>query len=544
MKTLVLYRNFILIIVAFTLGCSSRAVKHTITEVKTDARRLEAKAIVSDSRRDRIDPRAFHYYTNGLIFEGLGDLPNAAKNFLEAINYYPESYQIGYSLAEVYYRMYQPEKALPVLEKLVPRDINVFRLSAACFRMTNDFISAQESYLNIIKMDSNNNEAYNHLFDIYRSRNNIDSTIWALENMIRLNVDDDRLWHQLGRFQVQKRNYDRAKTAFSKSLELNKSQENFMSFIGLGELYELSHQVDSAETIYKEGLELDPTNPLLLRLIITLNVNRDSLARALPYAHKIIELAPDNNFEKRRLGVIYYRLDSLARADSIFNDLVTSGDEYSFNHFYLGLINTRNGNIERARNEFEILTQLEDTLFIGWINLGLAYRNLNQPEKEIETYKKGLNSLKSEEGVDNLLFSLGAAYERNNQVEDAVETFELLLEHYPDNAQALNYLGYMLADRNMQLDYAKELITRALDIIPENAAFLDSYGWVLFRQGNLNEALKYLKEAVKLDSDPIIFEHLGDAYKAKGNTKKAREWWRKALELDPDNDAIREKLDY
>ncbi|MBN1212762.1 MAG: tetratricopeptide repeat protein [candidate division Zixibacteria bacterium] len=544
MKKIFCLLTILLIILALSLGCSSKAVKHRITEVKADPNQLKARTFLLDYKAEQIDQRAFHYYSNGLIYEGMGDLPAAAENYEDALAYYPESYQIAYSLAEIYYRMYQPEKALRVLEKMIPRDVEVFRLSAACFRMLNDYISAQKSYHNIIKLDPDNIEAYTFLSDIYRARNHLDSTIWAFENMARIRSDDPRIWHQLGRFQTQKKDYENAKESFRKSLELDHSQENFLSYIGLGELYEITDRVDTAETIYKEGLEVDPTNPLILRLLISLNINRDSLTRALPYSRQLVAVAPENYPEKRRLGAIYYRLDSLDKADTIFTELVESGDVYGMNHFYLGLIDTRLGNIEDARDEFELLTQLEDSLYIGWINLGLAYRNLDQPEKEIETYKKGLNALQSEEGVDNILFALGSAYERLKNYEEAKATFELLLEHFPDNAQALNYLGYMLADQNLELDYAKELISRAIELIPENAAFLDSYGWVNFRQGNLDEALKYLKRAVELDSDPIIFDHLGDAYKAKGKNKQAREWWQKALELDPENTAIKEKLGF
>ena len=78
--------------------------------------------------------------------------------------------------------------------------------------------------------------------------------------------------------------------------------------------------------------------------------------------------------------------------------------------------------------------------------------------------------------------------------------------------------------------------------MPENAAFLDSYGWVFYRQGKYKKAVEYLKKAVSLDSDPVIFDHLGDAYKAKGDTAQARTWWQKALELSPEDEAIKQKL--
>jgi len=543
LKKLLILINIIFIVYAFTLGCASKAVKHEIKEVKTDTSKLTLHTLPSRPFNDRIDARAYFYYTNGIMFEAEGELDRAGQNYKEALKYYPESYQIGYSLAEIYYRTYHPQQALDVLETLIPRDTDVFRLSAACFRMMNDFSSMKKSYLNLLKFAPDDIDSYTFLADIYRNENNLDSTIWAFKNMTRLNPGDDRLWHQLGRFQTQIEDYEEAKISFQKSLELNNTSENFLSYIGLGELYELSGQGDSTVILYKQGLEVDPTNPLLLKLLVSYYLTQDNFGEALPYSSRLVNLAENNFPEKRQLGYIYYRLDSLEVADSLFTKLIDEGDVFGLNHFYLGLISTRLGNIEKARDEFEILTQIEDSLYIGWLNLGLAYRNLDQPEKEIETYKKGLNSLKNENGVEELLYSLGSAYERQDQIDEAIDNFKLLLDHYPENAQAMNYLGYMLADRNRDLEYAKKLITKAIELVPENAAFLDSYGWVSYRQGKLKEALDYLKRAVKLDNDPIIFDHLGDAYKAKGKMKQAREWWQKALDLDPENEIIREKLD-
>ncbi|MEA3297770.1 MAG: tetratricopeptide repeat protein, partial [candidate division Zixibacteria bacterium] len=83
---------------------------------------------------------------------------------------------------------------------------------------------------------------------------------------------------------------------------------------------------------------------------------------------------------------------------------------------------------------------------------------------------------------------------------------------------------------------------KAVSIEPENAAFLDSYGWAFYHLGQHREALKQLKKAAELDNDPVIYDHLGDSYKAVGNMSQARQWWRKALEQDPQNKDIKRKL--
>ena len=141
-----------------------------------------------------------------------------------------------------------------------------------------------------------------------------------------------------------------------------------------------------------------------------------------------------------------------------------------------------------------------------------------------------------------LLFALGAAYDQNGNVELAVKTLEEIIAKHPNHDQALNYLGYMFADRGERLDYAQQLIERALQIAPDNAAYVDSYGWVMFRKGDFQQAITHLKRAVDLTEDPTIFDHLGDAYQAQGDTTSARRCWQKALEMNPDNSNIQKKM--
>jgi tetratricopeptide (TPR) repeat protein len=178
----------------------------------------------------------------------------------------------------------------------------------------------------------------------------------------------------------------------------------------------------------------------------------------------------------------------------------------------------------------------------GWLGLGFAYRRLNQPDREIQTYENGLLRMRSETSAIELYFAMGAAFEQIGNVDSAITSFEEILKHDPDHAQTLNYLGYMLADRGIRLEYARELLERVIKLEPNNAAYLDSYGWVFFRMGNYPEAVRYLKMAADLGDDWVIFDHLGDAYHALGEDNLAREWWQKALTRQPDNEALKQKI--
>lgn len=149
------------------------------------------------------------------------------------------------------------------------------------------------------------------------------------------------------------------------------------------------------------------------------------------------------------------------------------------------------------------------------------------------------------EAAPEALFQLGAAYERSGRIADAVNTFRRLLAAHPDFDPALNYLGYLWADRGENLDEALELIRRAVAAEPGNGAYVDSLGWVHHRLGQHELALKYLERAAGLlPDDPEIAEHLGDVLRALGDARRAREQYQRALALAAGDDAeLRRKVD-
>jgi len=128
---------------------------------------------------------------------------------------------------------------------------------------------------------------------------------------------------------------------------------------------------------------------------------------------------------------------------------------------------------------------------------------------------------------------------------DAERMLRRLLEAEPANAQVLNHLGYMLAERGRQLDEAVRLVQRALDVEPDNPYYLDSLGWAYFRRGNLEEAEKYLSPAAaQLPDNAEVQDHLGDLLARRGRWAEAISAWTRALDGDGglDRSALEKKV--
>jgi Flp pilus assembly protein TadD len=100
-----------------------------------------------------------------------------------------------------------------------------------------------------------------------------------------------------------------------------------------------------------------------------------------------------------------------------------------------------------------------------------------------------------------------------------------ILRTEPNNADALNALGYTLADLNLpgRLEEARELIERAYEADPDNPAVLDSMGWVYFRLGKPDDALAWLESAYAQMPDQEIAAHLAEVLHSLGRSDEARQ---------------------
>lgn len=556
MKRLPILLTSLLIITAF--GCTTKVVnKDNVTTTEESkpkaviasetAREKPLSGFLPQEKRNSEQPpinfHAYEYYTSAMILNQLGDYQSAVKMLTKALQYYPNSYEIRYALGEDMFQLKRYRDVLMVLEVAKPKTIQSYLLQVHSYISLNKIDSAMMLFGKMIELDPDSETPYRYLANIYKQTGNIDSLKWAYENLTRIIPIDAESWRELGRIQAQQGDLDKAKESFENSVLADPSRFNILSYVSLSELAMIKDQPDSSIAYLEEAYRVDPDNQIVNRELALTYLRMDSLRAALPYSENLVRLNPNDKPSQRRLGAIFYGLDSLNKCEEIFTALVNSGDKNSLNHYYLGRVAARRDDYNIAVEEFTFLTQMADTVFESWLDLGFAYRQLDQFDKESETYKTGLNHMKTEENALQLMFALAASYERRDMVEEAVETFEAILARSPEYDQALNYLGYMLADRNERLDYALELIEKAININPNNPAYLDSYGWVLYRLGEIDKALVQLNKAANLAEDTTIYDHLGDAYKADGDLKQAQIWWKKALELSPDDEQIKLKIE-
>jgi len=174
-----------------------------------------------------------------------------------------------------------------------------------------------------------------------------------------------------------------------------------------------------------------------------------------------------------------------------------------------------------------------EVLFIGGSQIYMTDGELELAQEFIEEgFERYPDSPK-------IRFQLGAVYERKKDYAAAEREFKELLKAEPDQADVLNYIGYMLAELGVRLDEALEYTQRAVELDPYNGAYLDSLGWVYYMRGDLDQAEIYLKQAADLNrGDAVILEHLGDLYAKQGDPGEAGKYYERSIRLAEKNEDL------
>jgi tetratricopeptide (TPR) repeat protein len=340
-----------------------------------------------------------------------------------------------------------------------------------------------------------------------------------------------------------------------------------------------------ALAILKRVEKLKPTDPRLnLKLADGYNLMGDSTNAAQVYLQLVQQcgdLPALREDIRTKLADLYLRGHDSKQAAEQLEAIVRDDPANAQAYYALGGIAYDDKKLTEAADYFQKTMLLSEDFEQAYYDLAGAQINLDKPKEALATLEKArakfpqgflvefltgmaynrnkdftnaishftaaeIQARASEPNRLNgfFYFEVGSAYERQGGFEQAERYFEKSLELSPDFSGAMNYLGYMLADRGVKLEKAHELIQKAVKLEPTNAAYLDSLGWVLYKEAKPQEALPQIQKAIELTEEPdaTLYDHLGDVYAALKQSEKARDAWRKSLAVEP-NETIRKKLD-
>jgi tetratricopeptide (TPR) repeat protein len=171
---------------------------------------------------------------------------------------------------------------------------------------------------------------------------------------------------------------------------------------------------------------------------------------------------------------------------------------------------------------------------------GLALTRMEKQEDAVQPLQKAhiLNPKDL-----NTLSTLALTLDGLHRYQESDSLYEEGLRLDPKSALLLNNYGYSLAERGLQLKRAREMSNQAITTEPDNSAYLDTYGWIFFRLEDYTNAALYIEKSIATGkASAVVHEHLGDVYLKLGRKEQAIELWKKALEMDSKNEAVKEKI--
>ena len=316
-----------------------------------------------------------------------------------------------------------------------------------------------------------------------------------------------------------------------------------------------------------------PDDHNLGRLYASMLVEDKQLNKAEGVFESLIEHYPQAPSLKLSLGLVKLENNKIDNAKTIFEELLENNLHTNEAHFYLGRIAEQEKNIDIAISHYKQIQENPNyEASIERVSFLLAQQDkidemmsfLSVKRAENENRKKMLwllevKLLSLAQAKDRMMDSLNAAildfpdddqllYARamNLDAQDDLLGMEAdlrkILEHKPDNAIALNALGYTLADKTDRLQEAFQLIQKAHVLEPENPAILDSMGWVLFKLNQREEALIFLLKAFQAYQDGEVAAHLGEVLWSLNQKTEAFEVWVNVLRKQPDHPILRETI--
>ena len=299
-----------------------------------------------------------------------------------------------------------------------------------------------------------------------------------------------------------------------------------------------------------------------------------NLPAAAVQFEELLKQAPEDANIQLALALTYYQQAELDKAKENFLPLLNQKVQANIANYYLGQIANQQNEPLRAITYFTQVGPSKEFLPALARATDLMHKHQQQDQalqllaglqlNAEEQYQEGIALLLSDhyknvgnkpqaeralnEGIKQfprslpLLYNRAMFYAGEYRVGAAEQDLQTILAIKPDHAEALNTLGYLLADSNLRLPEALGYVERALALEPENPAAIDSLGWVHYRLGNLNKAIGYLRQALQLFPNDEIAAHLGEVLWANGDKQAALDVWQQGLKLNPGSRYIHERL--
>jgi len=393
-----------------------------------------------------------------------------------------------------------------------------------------------QKLLQSVPQDQRSPQIHFLLGKIHLEKEEVSQAIPHLRTAVELDPDYLQAWARLGYAYEESKNYSEAKQAYSVLLDKRRANEQLLL-----KLIDLNLKLNNPEQVM-DYVRRSSSGPDFLFQACSLLIQSKFFERAGQVLDMLPESARNNSRNLYYRAIISLRRDRQPQEALEYLNRITPSSELHQNAQLLkARIMFRHQEVEKALKSARKGRKDYPGMEAFWV---LESRLLLQQDKPNMAKKLLLKGLERDSNRTELLFQLALVEHKLGNIETAIRKMRRLLQQEPENAAALNFVGYTLVEQERDLDEAGRLIRQALKLDPENPYYLDSLAWYLFKTDSREKAWKKIQKAIsQIEDDPIIWEHYADIAKSLEKKEQARKGYKKALELDPENpETLRKKL--
>jgi tetratricopeptide (TPR) repeat protein len=519
---------------------------------------------------------ALAHFVEGMSFEENGEMDKALVAYRKVLDVDPGQADLASRVAALLTRQDDFPQAIDVLKDAIKANPNASEpLLQLAFIYTKYLRRTDQAidYVNrAIALDPRNIDAYERFCEIALAAGDEKKALQSLDRAAATPNDDPVYWVRLGKLYAsivfkpdrapKPDETTRVNEIFKKAAEHAGDDPAVLKDVA--DYYASTQQVKEAIPLYLRLLELEPDDTNAREKLATGFVLTNQRDKAVEMLEEIIKEHPE---KYQSYDLLAGLLDDAARAlerekkteqaKAAFAKAAANYEQsFTINpgHAspYLHLAELLLGPLKDDERAVKVLSEARQhfpqTPEIVYY-LAIAQREAKHFQEAVATFEEALHEAEAE-GAEianaRFYFDYGAAAEQAGLTDRAADLFRKSIAVDPANsADAHNYLAYMWAEHNTHLDEAEEMIKLALQADPNNGAYIDTLGWLEFREGKFDQALAdLLRAAQKLTrDDPVVLEHIGDTCAKLNRSAQALEAWQKALNLDPKNKKLADKID-
>jgi tetratricopeptide (TPR) repeat protein len=510
-----------------------------------------------------------------------GNLEESLAAYLRALQKDPESALLYRKVAELLARAGRPDEAVGFAERaleLEPDDVDVRIFLGTLHRIRRDVASAERV---LVEPDGTplDPDAALLLYGLYADSGRDDDALRIARWMVRSAPTNLRSYFALARALDRMDRPAEAEQALRQALR--QQPENLAVYSALARGRRQRGDREGEIAIYREVLAFEPHHHSTLAALADAYIALERWDEARRVLEELERRYPEDLRSIVRLGYLDLEQKDYSAASAGFEQALAENPEQHEVHYLLGMVQRRAGKLEEAQASFEQVPPEHER----WSDARLQVAALKEsrgdvrgalaeaeavrtrvPSRPLDLYVASLRAksgdfdgaveflselLEASPGDEELLYNLGVVHGEAGKSEESLRYMDDVLARNPDHPGALNYVGYTLAEQGRDLDEAERMISRALEQRPDDGYITDSLGWVyamrakpLLESGDpeqaqrgralLERGIRELERAAELTGgDPVISEHLGDAYRMLSDKQRALGFYEEALRLEP-----------